>query len=48
VNATDMVTQNLQGKVTADTPSAEDLAMLQLDNMDQNTSPVRRLIMNKM
>jgi hypothetical protein len=57
VNVTSMMTQTLQGKVMAYTPSSfpvqqqilpEDLEMLQLDNMDQGTSPVRAVIIKRM
>jgi E1A/CREB-binding protein len=52
-----MMTQTLQGKVMAYTPSSfpvqqqilpEDIEMLQLDNMNQNTSPIRAIIIEKM
>jgi E1A/CREB-binding protein len=52
-----MMTQTLQGKVMAYTPSRfpiqqqilpEDLDMLQLDNMNQDTSPIRAVIIQKM
>lgn len=56
MNVTSMMTQTLQGKVMAYTPSSfpvqqqilpEDLEMLQLDNMDQSTSPVRAVIIKR-
>lgn len=52
-----MMTQTLQGKVMAYTPSSfpvqqqmtpEEFEMLQLDNMDQNTSPIRAIIIKRM
>ena len=58
VNATGMMAQTMQGKVMAsNVPSSfsirqqmslSDFEMLQPDNMDQSTSPIRSIIMQKM
>jgi len=58
VNITSMMTQTLQGKVMASNVlssfsirqqmSLSDFEMLQPDNMDQSTSPIRSIIIQKM